>query len=272
MNELVEILQYGFMQKAFITGIFISLCSSILGIFLVLRKQSLISDGLSHVSFASVAFSLLIGASPLLLSIPVVIFASFIIYKLTRDAGLYSDASIGLVSATSVAIGVLIISISKGFNLDIYSYLFGSILALSEVEVVLSIIVSLIVIAVLFLFFQDLYLMTYDEEYARISGINVSLISLIFVILQSVTIVIGVKMVGAMLISSLIIFPAITSLQLARNFKTMILMSVIISLFSVICGIIVSFFGNFPTGATIVCINAILFFIVFFITKILYGK
>ena len=265
MVDIFEALQHGFIQKAIITGIFLSLCSSILGIFLVLRKQSLISDGLSHVSFASVAFALFAGASPLAVSIPIVIFASFLIYKLTKVAGLYGDAAIGLVSATSMGLGVLVISISSGFNLDIYSYLFGSILAVSNLEVVLSIAISLVVISVLFLYFQELYLMTYDEEYARISGINISLMNLIFVILQSVTIVIGVKIVGAMLISSLIIFPAVTSLQVVKNFRGMILFSAVFSLVSVTGGIIISTMADFPSGATIVCINALMFSLVFIV-------
>ena len=180
-------------------------------------------------------------------------------------AGLYGDAAIGLVSATSMGLGVLVISISSGFNLDIYSYLFGSILAVSNLEVVLSIAISLVVISVLFLYFQELYLMTYDEEYARISGINISLMNLIFVILQSVTIVIGVKIVGAMLISSLIIFPAVTSLQVVKNFRGMILFSAVFSLVSVTGGIIISTMADFPSGATIVCINALMFSLVFIV-------
>ncbi len=271
MDTLILIqkaLQYDFIQKALICGILIAMTSSLLGVFLVLRKQSLISDGLSHVSFAAVAVSLFLGLSPLLASIPLVILASIAINKLSEKANLHADAAIGLVSAISISIGVIIISMSSGFNIDIYSYLFGSILAVSSLEVVLSVVVCSIVIFVIFVFYNDLFLLTYDEDYARISKINIRFINLIFSIIQSVTIVIGVKIVGAMLISSLIIFPAVTSLQVADNFKKMMFMSLTISIVSVNIGIFISFLANTPTGATIVVINGIIFTIFFCVNKI----
>ena len=263
---LLKAIQYDFVHKALICGIFISAAASLLGNFLVLRKQSLISDGLSHVCFATVSISLFFGLSPLLASIPLVIFASILINKLSEKADLYNDSAIGLVSAFSIAIGVVIISISKGFNIDIYSYLFGSILAINQLEVILSLIVSVIVIFLIVIFFNDLFLLTYDEDYAHISKVKIKFINIILGIIQSITIVIGVKIVGAMLMSSLIIFPAISSLQIADNFKKMIIISLIISILSVIVGIFLSFLLNFPTGATIVIINGLIF-TVLFITK-----
>lgn len=264
---LQKSLQYDFMQKALICGVLIAITSSLLGNFLVLRKQSLISDGLSHVTFATVAIALFVGWSPLFLSIPLVILASLLINKLSEKANIYSDSAIGLVSALCLAIGVIIVSLSKGFNVDIYSYLFGSILAISDLEVLLSLIVSIIVVAVIFIFFNEIFLATYDEDYAHISKVNKGFISILFTIIQSITIVIGVKIVGAMLISSLIIFPAISSLQIADNFKKMIVTSLLISVFSIVSGIILSFIVNFPTGATIVVINGLVFLVFFMIKK-----
>ena len=271
--EIIELLakslQYGFIQKALLCGILIAICSSLIGIFLVLRNYSLISDGLSHVSFATVSIGLLIGISPILVSIPLVIIASILITKLTEKANLYGDSAIGLVSGFSLAIGVTIISLGKGFNVDIYSYLFGSILAISSLEVVFSMILFIIVSLMFIFFYNDLFLITFDEEYAKVAKINLKFVNLIFTIIQSITIVIGVKIVGAMLISSLIIFPTIISLQIAKKFKNMVIFSVIISVFSVTAGIFISFLLNTPTGATIVIINTIIFVIVLGLNKIL---
>ncbi|HOV15283.1 MAG TPA: metal ABC transporter permease, partial [Spirochaetota bacterium] len=207
------------MQKALLCGVLIAVASALLGIFLVLRKQSMISDGLSHVSFATVALALFLGLSPLIISIPLVILASMLINKLTEKSHMYSDAAIGLVSAFSIAVGVIIISMSKGFNIDIYSYLFGSILAITNLEVILSIVISFIVIVVLIFFFNEFFLLTYDSDYAHISKINIKTINIIFSIIQSITIVISVKIVDAMLMYSLIIFTVINALQDANIFK-----------------------------------------------------
>ncbi|HRU43120.1 MAG TPA: metal ABC transporter permease, partial [Spirochaetota bacterium] len=248
ISLLLRSVQYEFIQKALLSGTFLAISSALLGVFLALQRKSLISDGLSHVSFATAALALLIGLSPLIISLPLVILASILINKLVSHAHIYSDSAIGLVSSLSIAVGVLIVNVGSGFNVDIYSYLFGSILAISPIETALCIAASLITIVLIIIFFNDLFLISYDEDYARISGINVKMLDLTFSTVQSVVIVVGIKIVGAMLISSLIIFPAITSLQIARSFKSMIIFSVSISLLSVIIGIFSSFVFNAPTG------------------------
>ncbi|HOF00841.1 MAG TPA: metal ABC transporter permease [Spirochaetota bacterium] len=268
ISLLLRSVQYEFIQKALLSGTFLAISSALLGVFLALQRKSLISDGLSHVSFATAALALLIGLSPLIISLPLVILASILINKLVSHAHIYSDSAIGLVSSLSIAVGVLIVNVGSGFNVDIYSYLFGSILAISPIETALCIAASLITIVLIIIFFNDLFLISYDEDYARISGINVKMLDLTFSTVQSVVIVVGIKIVGAMLISSLIIFPAITSLQIARSFKSMIIFSVSISLLSVIIGIFSSFVFNAPTGATIVLLNGILFLIFFILNKI----
>lgn len=262
-------MQYGFMQKALLCGIFISVASSILGIFLVLRKYSLISDGLSHVSFTAVAIALTAGISPVAVSIPIVILASLLIYKLSEKANVYSDAAIGLVSAVGVAAGVTIISMGQGFNIDIYSYLFGSILAVTSFDVYLSLIIAAAVIIITIFYRKELFMITFDEDYALVSKVNVKLINSIMTVVQSIVIVIGIKIVGAMLMSSLIIFPAIISLQVAKSFKSMVIYSVSLSVFSVVFGIFGSFILNSPTGASIVIVNVFLFIIFYSANSIL---
>ena len=264
----IEALQYDFILKALLVGVLIAICCSFLGIFLVLRKYSMIGDGLAHVSFATIAIALLLDKSPLLVSVPLVILSSFIILKLTEKGGLHGDAAIGLISSSAVAVGVLISSISKGFNIDLFSYLFGSILVISNLDVIFSVILSIVVILTILFFYNTLFAITYDEEFAKVIGLNVKHMNYLISVLTSITIVLGIRVVGTMLISSMIIFPTITALQISKSFKNTILISLVVSVLSVVLGVFLSFIFNFPTGATIVILNAICFIICLCMKKI----
>ena len=263
-----EALQYSFMLKALLAGILISISSAFLGIFLVLRKHSMIGDGLAHVSFATVAIGLFLNQSPILISIPLVILSSFAILKLSESNNLNGDAAIGLISSFFVALGVMISSISSGFNVDLFSYLFGSILVISDLELIFSVILSLIVVIVILLFYNDLFAISYDEDFAKTMGINVKGMNYLVAVLTSITVVLGIRVVGTMLISSMIIFPTITALQISNSFKSTIFISVILAITSVIFGVFMSFIYDFPTGATIVMINSIYFVIFLAIKKL----
>lgn len=266
LSLLIDAFQYNFMLKAISAGILIALCSSFLGIFLVLRKYSMIGEGLAHVSFATVAIALLLNKSPILVSIPLVTLASILILKLSEKNKLNGDAAIGLVSSFAMALGVLISSISSGFNIDLFSYLFGNILVISDLELILSIILSIVVIISIILFYNPLFSITFDEDFSNTMGIKVNYINYLVSILTGITIVLGIRVVGTMLISSMIIFPTITALQVSSSFKGTIFLSSIISIFSVIFGVFISFIYDLPTGSTIVLMNAF-FFIIFFIIK-----
>jgi zinc transport system permease protein len=257
--ELTEFLRYGFIQRALIAGSFIGILCSILGVFLVLRRFSLIGDGLAHATFGTVALALLLKMSPLYVSIPIVMTCSIVILKLTERARLYGDAAIGVVSSFGIAVGVMLSSIAGGFNVDLFSYLFGSILSISKVEVIISIILSALVILIISLYYNELLSITFDEDSAKASGINTKFINTIFVLLTAVTVVLSMKVVGIMLISALLIFPAVTALQIARSFKAVMLAASLSAITSVVSGIVLSFFLDLPTGATIVMINFILF-------------
>lgn len=259
IHQALEALQYGFIQKALLAGCLMAACCSFLGVFLVLRRFSLIGDGLAHVSFATVAIGLLLHKQPVLVSLPLVALASLLILKLNEKAGLHGDAAIGLISSFGVASGVLIASIAGGFNVDLMSYLFGNILSISSAEVWITWILSIVIIACIVLFYHDLFAITADEEYARVLGINPGAINKILILLTACTVVIGIKIVGTMLISSLIILPAVAALQIARSFKTVILTALIFSLTSVLLGISASYIFDFPSGATIVFINFLFF-------------
>lgn len=269
-ENLIEALQYSFYQRAFIVGILIAISSAFLGSFLVLRKYSLVGDGLAHVSFASVAFALVLGQSPLLFSIPVVALASILILYINEKANVHGDAAIGLVSSFALALGYLVINKSTGINVNIDSYLFGSIITTTRLDLILSFILALIVIFSVIFFYHPLFSMTYDEEYAQVT-FKTRFANYLLSVLTSLTIVLGIRIIGTMLISSLIIFPTVTALQLARGFKQTIVYALIVSILAVILGLVASVIFETSSGASIVIANGALLFISYTIRKLRRG-
>ncbi len=257
--ELQEALQYGFIQRALLAGSFIALSCSFLGVFLVLRRFSLIGDGLAHVAFGTIGLGLLLQAHPLYISAPLVMLASLWISMLSEKAKIHGDAAIGLVSALGISTGIMLASLGQGFNVDLFSYLFGSILAIGDGEVIFSVILSLVVLAVVRLFLHDLFALTFQEEYARVLGIKTRRVVHVLTLCTALTVVLGIRVVGTMLVSSLIIFPAVTALQVARSFKTVLIIAAFTAVTSVVSGIFISFLFDLPTGATIVYVNFLFF-------------
>lgn len=266
--EILNFLQYSFIQKAFFAGSFVAIICAALGLFLVLRKMSLIGDGLSHVSFGAIALGLFFGIYPYYIAIPLVIIASIVILKISEKAKIYGDAAIGIVSAIGIAGGVILVSLSKGFNVDLFSYLFGNILAISRGELILLILLSLTVLATIGFFYWDLFSATFDEEYAKTTGIKINFINSLLTILTALTVVLSIKVVGIMLVSALLILPSVTALQISKGFKTAMLIGAIVSVVSVFLGITLSFFLDIPTGATIVLINVLFFLLALMIKKL----
>ena len=258
-SQIHEACQYVFIQRAIIAGSFMALGCSFLGVFLVLRRFSLIGDGLAHVSFATVALALLFHAQPMLVSIPLVALASLVILTLNEKARMYGDAAIGLVSSFGIALGVIIASTAGGFNVDLFSYLFGNILSISNLEVWMTLLISLLVALITIFFYHDLFAITFDEDYAQVSGIKVKRVNKLLILLTSFIVVLGIKIVGTLLVSSLIILPAISALQIMRSFKATITIAGLFAVVSVIVGIFASYVLNYPSGATIVMINFIFF-------------
>ena len=250
---------YTFVQRAFLAGIFIALSCAALGCFLVLRRFTMIGDGLAHIGFAAVALALLTGTSPLALATPLVMVLSLGILKLKEKASLSGETAIGLVSSLAMAVGVLLAGAGGGFNIDLTSYLFGSILAIKEAELILSVALSVAVILTIKIFYRSLFSITYDEEFAKVSGIKTSFVEKILILLTALTVVLGIRVVGTLLVSGLIIFPAVTALQLSRGFKATLLAAMACGIISVTAGITISFCLDLPTGAAIVIVNFILF-------------
>lgn len=255
MNNLLEIFSYAFMIRAFFAGIIISLCASLLGVSMVLRKNSMIGDGLSHVGFGCLAIATVLGFAPLEFTIPIVVIVSFFILKLNDNHKIHGDSVIALISASSLAIGIMAISIVKGVNTDINSYLFGSILSIGEKDLILSIILGIIILILFIISYNKIFALTFDESFAKSIGIKTNVYNIILSVLCSITIVLGMRIVGALLISSLIIFPCLSARCIFKNYKSVMISSGIISCICFTIGLIVSFIFDIPTGASIVVIN-----------------
>ncbi|MBN1473861.1 MAG: metal ABC transporter permease [Syntrophaceae bacterium] len=272
---IADIISYEFVQRALITGVLIAAACSILGVFLVLRRLSLIGDGLAHVTFGSVAIVLLIGFSPLyvtLAALPLVVVSSMAILHLTRSRRIHGDAAIGIVSSIGIALGVIMASLSGGYNADLLSYLFGNILTATQTELILSLIIFTAVILFVVFFYRNLFTVTFDEELAKSMGVKTNRVNVILMILTAAAVVSAMKIAGIMLVSALLILPAVAALQFSLSFKATIIASVIFSVISVIGGMLFSFTFNLPTGGTIVIFNAVFLVIVLLAKKMLQAK
>lgn len=260
MMELIkELFSYTFIIRALVVGVLVSLCAALLGVSLVLKRYSMIGDGLSHVGFGALSVAMAMNVAPLQISIPVVMIAAFLLLQLSENSKIKGDAAIAIISSSSIAIGVIITSLTTGMNTDVYSYMFGSILAVSKSDVVLSVAVCAFVLVVYVVFYNKIFAVTFDENFSRATGVRAKLYNLMLAFLTALTIVIGMRLMGAMLISSLIIFPAVTSMQLCKSYKSVIITSSVISVVCFIIGILTSFLASTPAGATVVIVNLILF-------------
>ena len=261
---------YGFLWRAFIVGVAIAISSSFLGSFLVLKRFSMIGESLAHVSFAAIAIALFTQTSTLWVSIILVSVVSIFILKLSERTAVHGDAAIGLIASTAMAIGTLLSSLGQGFNVDLFSYLFGNILLIDQLDVILSVSVSLIVVIIVMIFYPDLFAITYDQDYAQVTGIKTERLNYLLALLTAITIVVGIRAIGTLLISSLIIFPTVTALQFSRGFRYTIFMAAVLSVFTVITGLLLSFILDFPSGSTIVVLNGIVF-VAIYIGRYIFG-
>ena len=219
----------------------------------------MIGDGLSHVAFMTFAIATIMNFSPLYFSIPIVILVSFLILRLNNSSKVHGDSMIAIASASSLAIGTFLISITKGINIDINNYLFGSILGISTTDIIISILLTIIVLFIYIVFYNKIFAITFDETFSKSIGIKTNVYNAIFAILCSLVVVIGMRLMGSLLISSLIIFPALSSMNIFKKFKSVVISSIFISILSFVIGLILSFIFSTPTGATIVIVNLIIF-------------
>ena len=258
IQALSDIISYPFLTRALIVGILISVCAALLGVSLVLKRYSMIGDGLSHVGFGAMAIATVAGMAPLVLAIPVCVITAFLLLRISETSKMGGDAGIAIVSSGALAIGVMAVSMSTGVNTDIYNYMFGSILAINKTDMILCIILSVVVIAVYLLFYNRIFAVTFDDTFAKATGICTNLYNMILAVLTAVTVVLGMRMMGALLISSLIIFPSMTAMKLTGTYKRVIVLSAIISVICFVTGLVISYWYEAPTGASIVVVNIVL--------------
>lgn len=254
MNNLLEVFAHPFMVRALVAGVFISLSAALVGTPLVLKKNAMLGDGLSHVAFGAFALALALGLTPLYIAIPIVVLASFVILKLNDNSKIHGDSAIALMSASALAIGSIIVSLA-GTNIDINAYLFGSILSIGTSEVFLALGLLAVIIAVYVVFHNKIFALTFDEKFARAIGINTKLFNALFAILCSILIVLGMRLVGALLISSLIIFPTLSARTIFKSFRGVTIAGAFLSVLGFIFGLTSSYLLGTPTGATIVIVN-----------------
>lgn len=271
INTLIEMFSYTFLVRAVIVGLLVSLCAALLGVSLVLKRYSMIGDGLSHVGFGTLAIATAMNAAPLSVSIPIVVLAAFFLLRLSENSKIKGDAAIALISTSSLAIGVVVISLTTGMNTDVCNYMFGSILAMSKDDVALSIVLAIVVLILFLLFYNKIFAVTFDENFARATGVKTNIYNMLIAFLTAITIVLGMRMMGALLISSLIIFPALTSMRVCKTFKSVTICSALVSILCFFIGVVGSYLYATPTGASVVIINIVGFFL-FWGISIMKGK
>ncbi len=267
MDILTEMFSYNFIIRAFIVGVLVSLCAALLGVTLVLKRYSMIGDGLSHVGFGALAVAAALNLAPLEVAVPVVVVAAFLLLRLSENSKINGDAAIAIISSTALAVGVVCVSIS-GVNTDLNSYLFGSILAISNADAIMCAVLAVAVISIFILFYNKIFAVTFDESFSKATGLKTGAYNTVISLLTALTIVIGMRIMGTLLISALIIFPALSSMRVCKKFKSVILCSGVLSVLCFFIGMCASYSLDTPTGASVVIVNACVFVIFWIIEAI----
>ena len=261
IDLFLQMLSYPFLTRAIVVDTLVSLCASLLGVSLVLKRYSMIGDGLSHVGFGALAIATAANAAPLAVAIPIVVAAAFLLLRLSENSKIKGDAAIALISTGALAIGVMAISLSNGTNIDVYNYMFGSILAMSRGDVRLSVVLAAAVLTLYVIFYHKIFAITFDENFARATGVKAGWYNMLIALLTAITIVLGMRLMGTLLISSLVIFPALTSMRILKSFRSVVICSAVLSVLCFLIGIFFSYIWSTPTGASIVCVNIAAFFV-----------
>ena len=265
ISLLLEMLSYDFLMRALLVGALVALVSSLLGVTLVLKRYSMIGDGLSHVAFGAMSIALALNIAPLYIALPACVIAAFFLLKLSENSKLKGDSAIALVASSSLALGVIATSLSSGLSVDVYGYMFGSILAMQKSDVYISVVLCVVVCAVFILCYNKIFALTFDSNFAKATGMKTNLYNMLIAALTALTIVIGMRIMGTMLISSLIIFPALTSMRLFKSFKGVVISSSVVSVVCFFFGVFFSYLFSIPTGASVVAVNLIVYLVFIFI-------
>lgn len=259
MESLIDILSHEFIQRSLFVGVLVCLCAALLGVSLVLKRYSMIGDGLSHVGFGAVGVALALNLAPMYIAVPVMIVASFFLLRLSENGKIKGDAAVAVVSSSAIAVGITSVSFAQGSNVDIESYMFGSILSVSKSDMYLSCVLSVIVIFAFIFLYNKLFTVTFDENAAAAGGINIKKYNVLLALLTAITIVIGMRLMGTLLISGLIVFPALTSMRLFRSYRGVVISSAVVSVTCFVCGFFFSYLFSAPVGGSVIIVNLIVF-------------
>lgn len=262
MLEMIQSLfSYAFLNRAMLVGGLVALCAALLGVVLVLKRYSMIGDGLSHVGFGTLSIAMAMNLAPLAVAVPVVIAAAFLLLRISENSSIKGDSAIALIASGSLAVGVIVTSLTSGLNADVYSYMFGSILALTEEDVILSVLLCAAVLVMYLIFYHRIFAISFDENFARATGMRTSVYNTMIALLTAITIVVGMRIMGTMLISSLVIFPALSAMRVFRCFKSVVIASAVLSVVCFFFGMVTSYAFSLPAGASVVAANVVVFLI-----------
>ena len=259
LTDLQTVFSYPFLRTPLLVGVLVSLCAALLGSVLVLKRFSMIGDGLSHVGYGALCVAAALGTAPLKVAIPVVIVSAYCLLRISRSSRINGDSAIALISGTAIAVGVLTVKLAGNVNIDVGSYMFGSIVAIDKNDVIVSVVMSAVVLLLYVLLYNGIFSTTFDENFAKATGTNVGFYNTVVALLTAVTIVVGMRLMGVILISSLLIFPSLTSMRVFRSFRGVVLSSAAVSALCFFFGFLAAFRFDLPTGATVVAVNALAF-------------
>ena len=268
MENLLALLGYSFAQRALLAGALLAVLCSLVGVFLVLRRLSLLGEGLAHTSFTGIAVGLLAGINPLYSALGFAAAGSAFVLKIARGGRVHGDAATGIVLAVGMSCGVIISRLAGGFNVDLMSYLFGSVLTVSVGELKSAFVLGLVVCALIALFFRELECVCFDEEYARVCGINVRVLDAVLALVTACVVVLAIRLAGILLVSALLIIPPSAAMQFSRGFKATVLLSCLLSLSGAVGGILLSFALDLPAGPVVVLLDAGIFVAALFYRKL----
>jgi zinc transport system permease protein len=271
LTEFFGYFAFEFTWRLLIVGILLSVCTALLGVCLVPKRYSMIGDGLSHVGFGALAVASALGAAPLAVAMPVVIIASFLLLRIKENGKIKGDSAIAMISSGALAIGVMIVSLS-GSNTDLEGYMFGSILAITKTDFITAVILFPIVIITFIIFYTQIFAVSYDESFARATGMKAGFYDMLLAVLVAATVVIGMRIMGTLLISALVIFPSISAMRVCKSYFATNICAVSVSVLNFLAGMFMSFAFSTPIGASIVICNMVSFFVFFSIGIMLKRK
>lgn len=259
----MDVLEYAFMQRALIAAVLVGILCSVIGTYVVLKRLAFIGAGISHSAFGGVGLGYLLGLSPIGIAIPFSLAVAMAIGWVSRKGKVSEDTAIGIFFASTMALGVLFIGLKEGYNVDLFGYLFGSILSVSSSDIWIILGLGLGVVGVVLLLFKEFFFMSFDEEMAAVSGLPVNRLYFLLLGLMALTVILSIKIVGIILVEALLVIPAAASFQLTRNFVRMMLLSVFFGVVSGVAGLFISYYADLASGATIVLTAAAIFLLCF---------